>query len=642
MHIYRRKKIRPNNPGIYCLILVTYLLSIFYWIPGSGICLTFFNKDNSYDNNDLKIRLLKINQEPKEVDFILFNEYQLMVSSGGQPVPSLSGQTIILGFYGFRYSLVRGSDELSSVLSNGETTYFPMLIYHVIKNNYYFLEGSDLSNCKIAILNESKASDISGKLFPATQNQSQQPPVWIIWDPDNQHQMPDSFINHVTIIDLGDLKKHALQIASTPTLQKEQRGSGDTIPRMTYNPPQINPAFLPEIITFTKRYLRQKGGYFKDINAEALRYSLSPSNEELIIEGIYDQSVTDGYRISLPMVSLPVDLVQDSANRREEDQDPEFNWLKQDILGHLAIYLDGQRLFMKDKSQIDIPEVFIDGITFMVIPDSNMIHVSDSKFIRGNRKQSARITLTVGFTKSSLTLRMINQHTGIPLQECNVIIDFIRSTRPAYTGKVYHARPTHALFYNHPNINYRLTIDQPEYTQPLDGKQFSGKDFLNGKTIQLNPRPAFHFYYIDKKIVNPSLADTLLALLQRDLQEHEKFLIYLSNNDQPLLVFTNENIKPQLNKALYLMSSPPQLEIEKELILNAIPLDSIPMEKIIRLNFIYNTETLLQNKGQLIEVINNELSSGIMNRVTAVTVLGDNGLPGLLLNKNYHYIKIKD
>ena len=517
-----------------------------------------------------------------------------------------------------------------------------MLIYHVIKNNYYFLEGSDLSNCKIALLNESKARDLSGKLFPTPQNQNHQPPVWIIWDSENQNQMPDSFIDHVTIIDLNDLKKHTLQTTSTPPLQKEQRESSETTPRVTYNPPQINPAFLPEIIAFTKGYLRQRGGYLKDINAEVLRYSLSPSNEELIIEGIYDQSVTDGYRISLPMVSLPVDLIQDPVNRREEDQDSEFDWLKQEILGHLAIYLNDQRLFMNDKFQIEIPEVFTTGSTIMVISDTSMIRVSDSKFIRVNRKQSASIAMTIGFTKSPLTLNIFNQHTGIPLQECNVIIDFIRSTHSAYTGKVYHGEPTQALFYNHPKINYRLTIDQQEYDQPADGKQFSDKDFLNGKTIQLNPRPAFHFYYIDRKSVNPSLADTLLSLLQRDLQENEKFLIYITNNDQPLLVSDKENIKPQLNQALYLMSSPPQVEIEKELILNAIPLDSIPMEKIIRLNFIYNTEALSQNKGQLIEVINNELSSGIMNRKTGVTVLGDNGLPGFLLNKNYYYIKIID
>jgi len=391
---------------------------------------------------------------------------------------------------------------------------------------------------------------------------------------------------------------------------------------------------------FAKKYLKEQSSYLKYVDPKSLRYSLSSSNEELIIEEANDQSATNGYRIPLLSMSLPIDLQQEQANRRENRPDPEFVWLKQEILNHIEFYKGGQQIFIDEDFQLNIPKIFGNKNGITAASDTNLVKVIQCNLIQENKKQVEKVEVVVIYKKTPLTLFFTNQITGQPIRACKVIIDVVRSPRCAYEGKLFSGKPTQPLFYHNPAVKYRLWIDQPEYFPPEEGKEFSDKDFCNGKTINLKPRPAFHFYYIDTKVVNSSLRDTLLSILQPVFQEKEKFLIYISNSEAPLVISKRENIKTEFNKALYIMPQTPQIEVEKDLILDAIPLDSIPMEKIIKLNFIYKTETLTQNEGKLIKRISNHLSSGIMNRKTVITILGDEGLPGSLLERDYHYIKI--
>lgn len=615
------------------IILLSCILCSFillYSVNGGKPCV--------YDN--LKIKLLKVNPELKERDFILFNKYRITVTKNGLPVPSVSNYDIILGFFGFSYSMVHESNDLSSSTSKLENLTLSSLVYEVVRKNYYFLEGADMSSCKIAILNESRALELSHDLFQGTYNQKHQVPVWIIWDIEKQKRFPGSFIKDVTLIDFDDLKNYIEN--ATPATIAEKPVFKAAKPSDPYSPPRINPLFLPAIRSFAKKYLKEQSSYLKYVDPKSLRYSLSSSNEELIIEEANDQSATNGYRIPLLSMSLPVDLQQEQANRRENRPDPEFAWLKQEILNHIEFYKGGQQIFIDDDFQLKIPKIFGNKNGITAISDTSSVKVVQCNLIQENNKQAEKVEIVVSYKKTPLTLFFTNQITGQPIRACKVIIDVVRSPRCAYKGKFFSGKPTQPLFYHNPNVKYRLWIDQPEYFPTEEGKEFSDKDFCNGKTIKLKPRPAFHFYYIDRKAINSSLRDTLLSILQPVFQEKEKFLIYISNSEAPLLISKRENIKTEFNKALYIMPQTPQVEVEKDLILDAIPLDSIPMERFIMLNFIYKIETLTQNEGKLIKRISNHLSSGIMNRKTVITILGDEGLPGRLLEKDYHYIKIID
>ena len=136
----------------------------------------------------------------------------------------------------------------------------------------------------------------------------------------------------------------------------------------------------------------------------------------------------------MPSISLPIDIIQELSNRREEFQDPEFEWLKDDILDHVDFFIDGQQIFTDNKSRLVIPEVFSTGSLITAKSDTSLFTIESSKLTRATKKHPATFELTVGWLKTPLILNIIDKQTRAPLHECKVIIDFFKSPKSAYSG----------------------------------------------------------------------------------------------------------------------------------------------------------------------------------------------------------------
>jgi len=345
-------------------------------------------------------------------------------------------QVVIIGFCGFKPSILQANHLLLSNLS--ENT--PDDLFHILKGvlieNSFLFEKTDLSAIKICSFKGQKGGPIVNQacgIFGITAGNY---PILIIWDSKENADLPVSDMN-IFNLNEADYKLadnsilfNIIGIEQDSTAVSKQKPLRIPFEEQKsiikyYSAPEIDPLFLPTIRKYVIDYLSLQS---KDENIkieDSLSFSLLPRNEGVLVKRIRKDLSIKSQRIPFRMISMPITIEQDEANRRGKNEDPEMQGLTKYFVSNIMLSVKGQQLFIDSSlCTVNIPDFFFKVGQPEAKSLSDLFKVTYT-YLRFNEKSSpVQIPIRIWVEKSVLKIKIQNKDSNLPVNDCHVYIDY--------------------------------------------------------------------------------------------------------------------------------------------------------------------------------------------------------------------------
>ncbi len=590
------------------------------------------NKDGS---NEVKCLLKPAPEQVVPAGEITFKPYDIILQDkSDQNHKNIT--RVYLGFWGFKPSTVKNLENIHAYIPLKGPISLNFLLYQLIRSNQYDIDdmldlaqiktviGNNISNKTLRLVNSNKSKDDNGKIYILLYNTAGDPvePPLILQETSfaDFETLASSSVNTTKSVAKADNRPVSPAIPANTSQSAKNATSlmppHSLQPSISKNESKLSPELILQYIYEPDKKII---GNKRTISS----CTLDACKNYVIITYLDSRGQSRTATCRLMEERVKIAMEESIVSRRATESDVEFSSLYYFLIRNLNFSCNGVSLCADSSGYIRIPDLFLSQ-NFPIIADAatSMFSISSCEVIR-NQGIVSMLRIIVNFPKSSLVFRITDKESGLAVKGCQVFIDYSRNIINGVYGSTFKIENN---FFAHPVIRYRLTVSNPAYFDYF--KIISDLDFRDTLNIQLNPKAAFYFIFLDKNMISANLE--LIHILHKRCENiakrKERFVLYISNGSEPLITGDTSAIQRLLREAMHILSDRETPETDKNFILGSIPLDSIDSKILIHLDYIITKPDYSEFKN-MIQDIRNELSSAILKRNTQVTVYSEAEIP---------------
>lgn len=615
-----------------------------------------------------------------EFNYVLLRTYTIVAKAESAPCKINPPIKIMVGFIGFSPSAVSSANELYTAPI--DTSVFPcvhnVLADLMVKKRMQF-DFKDIKKLKILIFNLNTEKELyknlqdkfmvssgSDKLFFLIWDQYKEPGLPVVM----QSCKPLNINVNEPLKFKGEFKPAIAQaVQSAPPREtakpippsavvpvesviaketpKEKAPvpqpsppTGNPEPRTQVPEPGVqNPAAAPSGLIHEIQILADEFLLKNKIDKEKaqLTYSLNKRIDSLKIKVVSDKGEKNYVMLIPQYPPMPVKFTQPEDFRRKDEDDVELPDIIKMYIGKMKIKFYNQEMYFDSlTSTVLIPKAFspVDKIRV------EGLEPAVSKLVIDDKEQPASLNIQVKIPKTPLKLTVLDKLTSMPITNLDLKI-YYRKKKDPYDGAYNSGEELNNKLFKLPGITYTILLNHPDYN-PLKSFTFSNKDFEKENTHAMEIKRAYNMIYVDLSAGNRMVLKTMLQeKIGRYLELKIPFFLVVSNGQKPMVIKDQAAFNDFISKIGITITLQPNAKIDRDAILNNLPLDSLAKVNNIQFQYFLSTDTYASSADGLINDLLKDLKLYVKTKPD-IYIYINYDIPDERKNRDYIYHTISN